>query len=139
MTPGLTNWHREIKSGDITAVTLKNDIPIAVGVAAFDIGKLSKAAGEKGKAVYLVHCYKDDLWALGTKSHPPLNDTHVSITGLEDSAQQLSLESDPLKLDDVPTDAIEGPPEEMATLLQGSGTSEPSISGDLPSCTKLNN
>jgi predicted RNA-binding protein (TIGR00451 family) len=91
MTPGLTHWNSEIKSGDVTAVTLENRAPIAVGIAAFDIGRLSKAAGEKGKAVYLVHCYKDELWGLGTKTHPPSIFTDTP-TQLEENTQQLSLE-----------------------------------------------
>src|SRR5271155_4217880 len=71
MTPRLTKWDPEIKSGEVVAVTLQDGIPIAVGIAAFDLGRLSKAVGEKGKAVYLVHCYRDDLWAVGSKKQPP--------------------------------------------------------------------
>ena len=92
MTPGLTKWNPEIQSGDVIAVTLEDGTPVAVGVAAFDIGRLSKAAGEKGKAVYLVHCYCDELWAMGSKSSPPKPDPDSRNTELEDATLQLSLE-----------------------------------------------
>jgi translation initiation factor 2D len=92
MTPGLTRWNSDIRSGDITAVTLENGVPIAVGVAAFDVGRLSKATGEKGKAIYLLHCYNDELWALGSKSHPPTEVLPSKSDQLEEALQQLSLE-----------------------------------------------
>jgi len=92
MTPGLRGWDKRIKLGDITAIVLDEGVPIAVGVAAFDIGKLSKAAGEKGKAVYLVHCYNDELWAMGTKQQPPSREALLAESQLEDATEQLSLE-----------------------------------------------
>jgi translation initiation factor 2D len=126
MTPGLIGWSSEIKSGDIVAVTLQNAAPIAVGVAAFDIGRLAKAAGERGKAVYLVHCYRDELWGMGTKIHPPAGISDTS-TQLEDATQQLSLEDnmieadEPAKITETPSDKpIESHEEEKL---------EPSTSG----------
>jgi translation initiation factor 2D len=90
MIPGMTHWHSVIKSGDVTAITLKDGVPIAVGVAALDMGTLTKVAGKKGKAVYLVHCYHDELWALGSKMQPP---TATEFTpGLETAVEELSLE-----------------------------------------------
>ena len=94
MTPGLRRWDTDIRAGDVTAIALQNNVPIAVGVAAFDIGKLSKSVGERGKAVYLVHCYHDELWGIGSKSQPPIElpkETAEEIQ-LEDSTKQLSLE-----------------------------------------------
>lgn len=93
MTPGLTKWDSDIKSGEVIAITLQNGVPVAVGIAAFDIGRLSKAVGEKGKAVYLVHCYRDDLWALGSKTHPPKPAPPSDNTELEDATVHLSLNS----------------------------------------------
>ncbi|SRR5579859_871906 len=93
MTPGLTGWSPEIQSGDVVQVLSQNKTPVAVGVAAFDIGRLSKAAGEKGKAIYLVHCYRDELWNLGSKSHPTepsLERDHVIVP--EKTFEGLSLE-----------------------------------------------
>ena len=93
MTPGLTGWSTAIKSGDIVAVTLQNDVPVAVGVAGFDIGRLSKAAGERGKAVYIVHCYNDDLWSLGSKTKPPAAMAEPVVkSGVEEVMEQLSLD-----------------------------------------------
>jgi hypothetical protein len=140
MIPGLTNWNPEIKSGDVTAITLQNGVPIAVGVAALDIGRLSKAAGEKGKAVYLVHCYHDDLWALGSKAQPPESISPRENTELKDAVQQLSLEttvedSDGLRTEDVPT--IPSKPHEEPVLKPDEEISEPSISGSLYSRSKL--
>lgn len=132
MTPGLTGWDRKIKSGDITAVTLGNGVPMAVGVAAFDIGNLSKAAGEKGKAVYLVHCYHDELWALGTKSHPPLSHADDQASGLEESTQQLSLNTETEKHDNEPHDPTAKPAGDFGTPTQGDSVSEPSVSGNCP-------
>jgi translation initiation factor 2D len=91
MTPGLTGWSSDIKPGDVTAITLQDAVPIAVGVAAFEIGRLSKAAGEKGKAVYLVHCYNDELWGLGTKTRPPVG-TSTASAHIEGATQRLSVQ-----------------------------------------------
>lgn len=93
MTPGLTGWSPQIKSGDVVQVLSQNKIPVAVGVAAFDIGQLSKAAGEKGKAIYLVHCYRDELWNLGSKSHPTEpSPEHDPIIVPERSFEELNLD-----------------------------------------------
>lgn len=128
MTPGLTRWNSEIRVGDITAVALQNQVPIAVGVAAFDIGRLSKAAGEKGKAVYLVHCYSDELWGIGTKSHPPtsISDTPVQLA---DATRQLSLE-DVVEENVEPTEIIDKPLEKMVETPEDHKV-EPPISGFL--------
>jgi translation initiation factor 2D len=95
MTPGLTSWSTAIKSGDIVAVTLQNDVPVAVGVAGFDIGRLSKAAGQRGKAVYIVHCYNDDLWSLGSKTKPPAALAEPVVKSrVEEVMEQLSLNTE---------------------------------------------
>ncbi len=127
MTPGLTYWNSEIKSGNVTAVTLQNGVPIAVGIAAFDIGQLSKAAGEKGKAVYLVHCYKDELWGLGTKAHPPSTSTDTS-TQLEEKTQQLSLE-DNIEEEKTHTEIADNALADSSISQAEDSKVEPSISG----------
>ena len=91
MTPGLTRWNSEIKQSDVVAITSQNGVPMAVGVAAHNIGRLSKAVGEKGKAVYLVHCYNDELWALGSKAKPPV--TLAADDSLEKATEELTLTS----------------------------------------------
>ena len=93
MTPGLTWWDPEIRAGDITAITLEDRVPVAVGVAAFDVGYLAESKGGKGKAIYLVHCHHDELWGLGNRADPPSpppNDP--TIEALEVSTQKLSLD-----------------------------------------------
>lgn len=126
MTPGLINWSSEIRSGDIVAVTLQNAAPIAVGVAAFDIGRLAKAAGERGKAVYLVHCYRDELWGIGTKIHPPASVFDTS-TQLEDATQQLSLEDNMIEADE-PVEITETPSDKPIESYEEEKV-EPSTSG----------
>ena len=136
MTPGLTYWNAEIKSGNVTAVTLQNGVPIAVGIAAFDIGRLSKAAGEKGKAVYLVHCYKDELWGLGTKTHPPTSISTDTPTQLEEKTQQLSLEDD-IEEANTPADLANNPVADSISQPEDNKV-EPSISGLSTHCRQTN-
>ena len=138
MTPGLTGWSPDIQSGDVVQVLSQNKTLVAVGVAAFDIGRLSKAAGEKGKAIYLVHCYRDELWNLGSKSHPTepsLESEHVIVP--EKSLEELSLEVEKghsgLKLsqdeDNVQTEAA-GDHAETQAHDKGTEGREPSVSGN---------
>jgi PUA domain len=129
MTPGLTSWNQDIKSGDIVAITLQNNIPVAVGVAAFDIGRLSKAAGEKGKAVFLVHCYNDELWAVGSKTRPPTDTPHETQddSQLEEATQQLTLEQTVDNEADLVTP--EGNVEEPLAPQSEQVGNEPSVSG----------
>lgn len=135
MTPGLTGWNRDIKAGEVVAVSLQNRVPLAVGVAVFDVGNLSKAVGQKGKAVYIVHCFKDELWALGKKSQPPA-DIPVSTEELEEAAQQLALESDneemEKQVEDIPETPEAPEPVEETTPAEPEGPPEPSVSGAIP-------
>jgi translation initiation factor 2D len=130
MTPGLTGWNTSITAGDVVAVTLQDKVPLAVGVAGFDIGRLSKAAGEKGKAVYLVHCYNDDLWSLGSKTRPPTSITPVADLNVEESMQQLSLDAD--VEDNTNIEPMQEPPEETNNSEKEPAVIEPSISGKYP-------
>jgi predicted RNA-binding protein (TIGR00451 family) len=137
MTPGLTSWHSEIKAGDITAIVLEDKVPVAVGVAAFDVGRLVQSRGGKGKAVYLVHCHHDELWALGNKMDPPSqppNDPTVEV--LETSTQQLSLD----EMDKIDGDKStekgneESPPAEEITQPEEKISPEPSTAGTCLPC-----
>jgi translation initiation factor 2D len=92
MTPGLTRWNSGIRKGDVVTITAQSGVPMAVGIAAHDIGKLVKAAGEKGKAVYLVHCYNDELWGLGSKTKPPTGIEKEE--SLEEATEDLTLAED---------------------------------------------
>lgn len=140
MTPGLTGWSPDIKSGDVVQVLSQNKTPVAVGVAAFDIGRLSKAAGEKGKAIYLVHCYRDELWSLGSKSHPTEPSAEPEpVLVPEKSFEELSLDvekehSDPQHSqdeDNTQTEVAEQHPETRADYKE-TEEKEPSVSGNLP-------
>ena len=135
MTPGLIRWNSEIESGNVTAVTLQNGVPIAVGIAAFDVGQLSKAAGGKGKAVYLVHCYKDELWGLGTKTHPPSISPDIPAQ-LEEKTQQLSLE-DNIEEANTPADLADYQVADTISQPEDNKV-EPSISGLSAFCRQAN-
>jgi predicted RNA-binding protein (TIGR00451 family) len=127
MTPGLTSWDPEIKAGDITAITLENSVPVAVGVAAFDVGDLSRSKGGKGKAIYLIHCHHDQLWGLGSKTDPPSPlRNEPKIEPLLESAQQLSLGESERATDDAETS--EQPVDESPTVPDEK-IQEPSTSG----------
>lgn len=136
MTPGLTGWNREIKAGEVVAVALQNRVPLAVGVAAFDVGNLSKAVGQKGKAVYIVHCFKDELWALGKKSQPPA-EVPISTEELEEATQQLALDSEDdeveKRVEDIPETTVATEPVEETVAPEPAGLPEPSVSGTIPS------
>jgi len=118
MTPGLTSWDPEIRAGDISAITLEDRVPVAVGVAAFDVGHLAQSKGGKGKAIYLIHCYHDELWGLGNKANPPSpppNDP--PIKPLEVATQNLSLDEsettiDLLEIKELPANKPSVEPEE---------------------------
>ena len=129
MIPGLINWQPEIKQGDVTAITGQSGVPIAVGVAALDFARLSRTTGEKGKAVYLVHCYLDELWALGSKSHPQT----ATSPELVDATQQLSLPS-PVDIDeahaDAPCPTISAEPSILPASQNAHDVAEPSTTGN---------
>lgn len=44
---------------------------MAVGTMAIATSKLTPLSNLKGKAVHIIHVYKDHLWAMGTKAEPP--------------------------------------------------------------------
>lgn len=141
MTPGLTKWNSEIQRGDVVAIVSQTAVPMAVGIAAHDIGKLSKVVGEKGKAVYLVHCCNDELWGLGSKTKPPEN-LAVQDDGLEKATAEMTLAEDgePLPAEGVGEpkdgsivsmegDAAEGPSAEAPVHPAAEAPMEPSTSG----------
>jgi len=65
MIPGIRQMDMEIKAGDWCYIRdEKNRRPLAVGVALMDAQKIMemKSAGQKGKAVKVVHYVGDELW-----------------------------------------------------------------------------
>jgi len=57
--------------------------PVAVGRMAIDAGKIGRAV-TKGKAVIVLHTWKDQLWTIGSKGDPP-EAVPVSETGGEET------------------------------------------------------
>lgn len=45
--------------------------PLAVGTMVLPTRDIVPRSGMKGKAVHLLHVYRDYLWAMGDKSDPP--------------------------------------------------------------------
>ncbi|KAI8145920.1 hypothetical protein BJV82DRAFT_602744 [Fennellomyces sp. T-0311] len=62
----------DLDTGDLVAITIKGyPYPLAVGTMALPTSEIRVRSGMKGKAVHLVHVYRDYLWAMGDKSDPP--------------------------------------------------------------------
>ncbi|CEP07922.1 hypothetical protein [Parasitella parasitica] len=62
----------DLNTGDLVAITIKGySIPLAVGTMALPTSNITPRSGMKGKAVHIIHIYKDFLWAMGDKSEPP--------------------------------------------------------------------
>ncbi|KAI8639833.1 hypothetical protein BD408DRAFT_420803 [Parasitella parasitica] len=62
----------DLNTGDLVAITIKGySTPLAIGTMALPTSNITPRSGMKGKAVYIIHVYKDFLWAMGDKSGPP--------------------------------------------------------------------
>ncbi|CAN2390822.1 formation of translation preinitiation complex [Pristimantis euphronides] len=62
----------EVQQGGLCAVTLVGSrAPLAIGVATMSTREML-ASGMKGKGFNILHVYKDQLWAYGDKSDPPV-------------------------------------------------------------------
>jgi hypothetical protein len=59
--------------------------PLAVGHLAVDADKINRSV-TKGKAVIVLHTWKDHLWAIGSKSEPPGAVTVSSAVSGQDTA-----------------------------------------------------
>ncbi|RUS22292.1 hypothetical protein BC937DRAFT_89765 [Endogone sp. FLAS-F59071] len=75
MIPGLifpAEGLPNVEEGELVAITIKDyPFPMAVGTIAIATSKLTPLSNLKGKAVHIIHVYKDHLWAMGTKADPP--------------------------------------------------------------------
>ncbi|KAI5800368.1 RNA binding protein-like protein Ligatin/Tma64 [Peziza echinospora] len=83
MTPGLIGppFAEGAKKGKLVSINSIDNptVPMAVGVAEIDVSGLSKAVGEKGKAVRILHWYGDEIWNLfGTGAKAP---TELNVEG----------------------------------------------------------
>lgn len=58
-------------SGSLVAIAsaMSPTVPLAVGTMSLDAKDIKD--DDKGKAVHILHTYKDALWLSGSKSHPP--------------------------------------------------------------------
>ncbi|KAI7857575.1 hypothetical protein BDC45DRAFT_500145 [Circinella umbellata] len=62
----------DLKVGDLVAITIKGyPYPLAVGTMTLPTSEIRVRSGMKGKAVHIIHVYRDFLWAMGDKSDPP--------------------------------------------------------------------
>ncbi|KAM4048406.1 eukaryotic translation initiation factor 2D [Anomaloglossus baeobatrachus] len=62
----------EVQRGSLCAVILVgNRAPVAIGVSTMSTREML-ASGMKGKGFNILHTYKDQLWAYGDKSGPPV-------------------------------------------------------------------
>lgn len=76
---------RNLKKNDICAIKIcGNKSPIAIGIAVMSINDLC-TDGIKGKAVTIVHNYKDNLWSSGSNKDLPIIDDQQ----LDDVCQEI--------------------------------------------------
>ncbi|RUP46428.1 hypothetical protein BC936DRAFT_146970 [Jimgerdemannia flammicorona] len=92
MIPGLifpSEGLPDVKEGELVAITIKDyPFPMAVGTMAISTSKLTAQSNIKGKAVLIIHVYKDHLWAMGSKADPPdLTDVPVQGDAEEDEEE----------------------------------------------------
>ncbi|KAJ2659407.1 hypothetical protein IW148_004238 [Coemansia sp. RSA 1199] len=100
-----------LTKGSLVAVCAHGEMAArAVGVMAVDTREIREVVGAKGKAVLVVHTYKDWLWEAGSKDEPPeIPVDSVEEAGVEESA---AVEDTTAGVDT--TDAIEGAIEELS-------------------------
>ncbi|KAI8989353.1 hypothetical protein BDB01DRAFT_718788 [Pilobolus umbonatus] len=97
MIPGLVYGPEKtlpnLQVGELVAITIKgHDIPIAIGTMAIASDNIKVRAGMKGKAVHIIHVYKDFLWALGTKAEPAEIEEITNNVSEEDQEQESETE-----------------------------------------------
>ncbi|KAI8318861.1 hypothetical protein GQ54DRAFT_293732 [Martensiomyces pterosporus] len=82
-----------LKRGALVAICCPGSVAAqAVGVLAIDTKDIRSVAGAKGKAVLIMHTYKDHLWEAGSKSAPPETLQIAEDLGFEaESAEASSL------------------------------------------------
>lgn len=89
MTPGLIGppFPAGATKGRLVAIasSASPTVALAVGVAEVDISRLSKVVGEKGKAVRILHWFKDELGGSGHEPPAQVEGVLVGETGEEDN------------------------------------------------------
>ncbi|KAJ2503128.1 hypothetical protein GGH96_000571 [Coemansia sp. RSA 1972] len=97
-----------ITKGSLVAVCAHGEMAArAVGVMSVDTREIRQVVGAKGKAVRVVHTYRDWLWEAGSKDEPP--EIPVGSVDAEDSAGV----EDPADTTDT-TDAVESAMEDLS-------------------------
>jgi len=96
MIPGLVGPFPEgAKAGRIVGIASleRPGVPVVVGVCEVDVSALEQVAGEKGKAVRVLHWVGDEIWKLGGEGAIPerLGDEDV-VEDLEEGIGGVSLE-----------------------------------------------
>ena len=77
MIPGVIESHADGNipsiplNGFVAVAPARSRIPVAVGRMAISTGNLRSAG--RGKAVHILHTYKDSLWSLGPGADPPIS------------------------------------------------------------------
>ncbi|RPB02651.1 hypothetical protein L873DRAFT_1826672 [Choiromyces venosus 120613-1] len=98
MIPGLVGpFPEEAKVGRIVGIASveRPGVPVAVGVCEVDVCALERVAGEKGKAVRVLHWVGDEIWKLGGGGVIPERlggDDDDELEDLEDGIGGVSLE-----------------------------------------------
>jgi translation initiation factor 2D len=91
--------------------------PLAVGRMALPSDQLRDGGKEKGKAVYVVHAWKDHLWEMGSKADVPEGSAlQQPNDGGENAEEPAELATPPPKSPS-PTPALSYTPEETTKLL----------------------
>lgn len=74
MLPGVLGDLSDVVANEKRVVTLSgSNIPVAVGKTVFSGASIEKT-GRVGKAMYIVHSFKDELWKIGSKKFPEINE-----------------------------------------------------------------
>lgn len=102
MIPGLIGppFPEDARKGHLVAIASSYNptVALAVGVAEIDISMLSKVAGERGKAVKILHWFGDELGGSGEK--PPEVVEGVSMENAMDGEEFGGVSLEGLSLSD---------------------------------------
>ncbi|CAG8681067.1 10763_t:CDS:2, partial [Scutellospora calospora] len=81
----------DVSEGEIVSVTIRGSTyPLAVGFMCVPTNTLRRGSVQKGIAVQIIHIYRDHLWSMGDKSHPPEDEDIKldSVTQNQESNEQ---------------------------------------------------
>ncbi|KAF9256200.1 eukaryotic translation initiation factor SUI1 family protein [Marasmius fiardii PR-910] len=98
MIPGVVHHTLNLSEGQLVSVCKyekHNGVPtlsppLAVGRMAVSSDQLADGGKEKGKAVWVLHTWKDHLWGLGSKEEPPEDVPIQTGTQAEGSTEEVN-------------------------------------------------